>query len=347
MVTYERKRDFGTTGGVCENLGLHPAKRMRSRRVDNGRKPPALPTRTLRALPSRVPAGSSSKKLSNETGIKPRRSAKTSERFKPDGPIGLADCGKNTLRPNGLLIPDLENPSERSWCKETGRGRSPTILNGSSLRLNYFSGTHDQTETYGLVSPPPITTMVNPPAAACHTCGFSAKHLLRMINTFEALNGHNAQVPDDEQRIDMLELFVGFIKNYAAEKLPQNQEIMEKTGTSDTAPHDHATEAVVKLTRSDTFKHDGSNDNTDDNDSQSDGRSDSDSSNHYPSSDNFEENIKRPKRRRWTDWEDERLRVYVEEGKDWSWIAKSLHRSKAAVTQHWVIMGRNDEETAK
>ncbi|KAK2035949.1 hypothetical protein LZ31DRAFT_561484 [Colletotrichum somersetense] len=148
--------------------------------------------------------------------------------------------------------------------------------------------------------------------------------------------------------MDMLEMFFGFIKNYAAERLLHDEKITEKTKTrtSSTSQHDHAAEAVVGLARSATFKHDGSNDNTDDNDSQSDGQSGSDSSDRYPSSDNFEANIKRSKRRRWTDWEDERLRVYVEEGKEWSWIAKSLRRSEAVVTQHWVIMERKDKETA-
>ncbi|KAK2005457.1 hypothetical protein LZ32DRAFT_175979 [Colletotrichum eremochloae] len=341
----QRKRDFSTTGGVCESLELRLAKRMRLRRVDNGSESPALPTRTLRALPSRVPAGKSSKKLSKETETQLPRSVETPKRSETDGPIGLADCGKDTVRPNGSLIPALSNPPERSWCKETGRGRSPTISNGSSLRTHYFSSANHQTETCGLVPRLPVTPMVNPPAAACHTCGFSAKHLLRMINTLETLNGGSAQAPDEESHMDMLELFLGYIKNYATERLYEKNN--RKPGTFNTVQHDHAAEAVVGLARSDTFKRDSSDDNTDDNDGQSDGQNDGDSCDHYPSPNNVEENMNRSKRRRWTDWEEERLRVYLEEGKEWSWIAERLHRSEAAVTQHWVIMERKDKESAK
>ncbi|KAK1973571.1 hypothetical protein LZ30DRAFT_477491 [Colletotrichum cereale] len=136
--------------------------------------------------------------------------------------------------------------------------------------------------------------------------------------------------------MDMLEVLLGFIKNYATERLPHNERSTEKSETYSPTHEDHTAEALIL------------DDNIDDNgDSQSDDPSDCDSSDRCPSPESLEENAKRSKRRRWTDWEEERLRVYIEEGKEWSWIAQSLHRSEPAVTQHRVIMERQDKEMAK
>ncbi|WQF90504.1 hypothetical protein CDEST_15518 [Colletotrichum destructivum] len=201
IVTCRKKRGGEPTEGGSASHGLCPAKRMRPRKVDNGTKSPALPPRTLRALPPRVPAEISSKRLSNEIETQPRRSAETPER-----------------------------------CKEARQGRSRKISPITSLRPNHLSRNHDQTERCGLVPPPPINTTANLPVATCHACGFSAKHLLRMINTFEALNGGIARLPDGERRMDMLELFLGFIKNYATERLPHNELITGEDEPYNTTP---------------------------------------------------------------------------------------------------------------
>ncbi|KAK1976750.1 hypothetical protein LZ30DRAFT_733824 [Colletotrichum cereale] len=344
-VTCWKKREGEPYEGGCESHELRPVKRRRSRKVDNGTESPALPTRTLRALPSRVPASKLSDRLSNEIKTQPRRSAGTSEQSEADDPIGLVHDGKSTVRP------------KRSRYKEAPRGLSPTISNGPSppLRATHISSTHDQPERFGLVPPPSITTTANPSAVTCHTCGFSAKHLLHMTNTFEALNRGSARFPDGKRRMDMLELFLGFIKNYATERLPHNGTSTENNETYNATHQDHAREAAVRLLHSDKFKHDdGSADNTDgldndidDNDGSESDHQDCDGSDHYPSPDSLEQKVKRSQRRRWTDWEEERLRVYIEEGKEWSWIARRLHRSEPAVTQHWVIMERQDKVAAK
>ncbi|KZL64986.1 hypothetical protein CT0861_09526 [Colletotrichum tofieldiae] len=348
IVTCRKKRGGEPTEGGSASHELRPAKRMRPRKVDNGTKSPALPPRTLRALPSRVPAENSSKRLSNDIETQPRRSAGTPERSEAEDHIDLLPCGKDKLRPDTSLVHDLDDTSKRSRCKEAQQGRSRKISPVPSLRPNHLSRNHDQTERCGLVPPPPINTTANLPVATCHACGFSAKHLLRMINTFETLNGGIARLPDGERRMDMLELFFGFIKNYATERLPHNELITGEDEPYNATHQDHSAEVSIGLSHGDTFKQDdGSDDNTDDNDSQSDNQSGNDCSDHYPSPDSLEENVKMSKRRRWTIWEEERLRVYIEEGKEWSWIAKRLHRSEPAVTQHWVIMERQDKEAAK
>ncbi|KDN65754.1 hypothetical protein CSUB01_07535 [Colletotrichum sublineola] len=345
VVTHRRKRGFITAASGCEDRSLRSAKRMRYQGVDTGTKSPALPTRTLRALPSRVPAENPSNKVSNEIETQPRRPAGTEECLEAGGLIGSVHCGKDMVRPNGLLMPGLDNPPGRSRCKEPLRDRSPTSLNGPSLRRNHLP----KTERCGFVSPRGITTTINPTAATCHTCGFSAEHLLRMIDTFEALDGVSAKLPDDKRRMDMLVLFLGFIKNYAMESLSYNETSTGKPTTSNARHQGHAAETAVRLSGSDAFNHDdGPHDNTgDNNDCQSDNQSNGDSSDQHSSPDSIRGKFKRSKRRRWTDLEEKRLHEYIKSGKKWSWIAKKLRRSEAAVTQHWVLMGRQSRETAK
>ncbi|KZL67689.1 hypothetical protein CT0861_10006 [Colletotrichum tofieldiae] len=348
IATCRKKRRGEPTEGGRESHDLRPAKRMRPRKVDSGTESPALPPRTLRALPSRVPAEKSSKRLSDEIETQPRCSAGTPERSEADDPIGLIPCGKGKLRSDASFMHDLDDTSKRSRCKKARQGRSRTISPVPSLPLNHLPRKHDQTERRGLVPPLPINTTADLPVATCYACGFSAKHLLRMINTFEALNGDGARLPDDERRTDMLELFFGFIKNYATERLPHSEPSTEKNETCKATRRGRTAEAAVGLSHSDSFKlDDDSDDNADDNDSQSDDRSDSGSSDHYPSPGSLEENVNRSKRRRWTDWDEARLRAYIEEKKELSWIAKTLQRSEPAVTQHWVIMEKQNKGTAK
>ncbi|KAK2005710.1 hypothetical protein LZ32DRAFT_623513 [Colletotrichum eremochloae] len=336
FVTCRQKREGEPTEDSRE---LRPTKRMRLRKVENENKEtesPALPRRTLRALPSRVSEEKPSKKLSNQSKAQPRRSAGIPERTEADGPIDLVHCGKDTLRPRGTLQLDLDDSPKTIKYKEARRNRSPTISEVLSLRPNQLSGIHEQTERCGLVLPPPVTTTVNTLVATCHTCGFSAKHLLRIIDNFTAHNGGSCRLSDDERQMDMLEVFLGFMKNYATERLPHNETSTENNETYSPTHEDHTAEALMPDGNIDDYGG-----------SQSDDPSDCDSSDPCPSPDSIEENAKRSKRRRWTKWEEERLRVYIEEGKEWSWIAKSLHRSEAAVTQHWVIMERQGKEMAK
>ncbi|KAK8048244.1 hypothetical protein PG994_009974 [Apiospora phragmitis] len=75
---------------------------------------------------------------------------------------------------------------------------------------------------------------------------------------------------------------------------------------------------------------------TDDSDSQSDG-AESDATSRALLNEE-----KQTKRRRWKNLEECRLRAWVKEGQDWRWIANKLHRSEAAVTQHWTIMTQKD-----
>jgi hypothetical protein len=40
-------------------------------------------------------------------------------------------------------------------------------------------------------------------------------------------------------------------------------------------------------------------------------------------------------RARWSSLDEQRLKSYVKEDKDWKWIANQLGRTQTAVKQHW------------
>jgi hypothetical protein len=46
------------------------------------------------------------------------------------------------------------------------------------------------------------------------------------------------------------------------------------------------------------------------------------------------------RRARWSLFEEQRLKTYVKEDKDWPWIAGKLGRTEVAVAQHWRMMSQ-------
>ncbi|KZL75260.1 hypothetical protein CT0861_03248 [Colletotrichum tofieldiae] len=86
-----------------------------------------------------------------------------------------------------------------------------------------------------------------------------------MIDNFEALNGGSTTLSDHGRRMDMLALFLRFIKIMLWRDIHPTKQARKKRKLSP--------KAAVGLSHSDTFKyHDGSDDNTNENDSQSDER---------------------------------------------------------------------------
>ncbi|KAF6816728.1 hypothetical protein CPLU01_13783 [Colletotrichum plurivorum] len=107
---------------------------------------------------------------------------------------------------------------------------------------------------------------------------------------------------------------------------------------------DHAVEAAIGPSNVETVESDKG---SDDSDGDGNSESDSSSSDHSDSPDIPDEKVKRPQRLRWTPLDESRLRAWVQEEKEWSWIAGKLKRSEQAVLQHWKIMGERDRRTGK
>jgi len=59
--------------------------------------------------------------------------------------------------------------------------------------------------------------------------------------------------------------------------------------------------------------------------------------------DDPKDKVKKPQRRRWEPSEEEQLSAWVEQGKEWGWIASQLERSQPAIMQHWGIMKQNQK----
>ncbi|KAK2734494.1 hypothetical protein CKAH01_18976 [Colletotrichum kahawae] len=128
-----------------------------------------------------------------------------------------------------------------------------------------------------------------------------------------------------ERGLDMLQLFLGFISDYATKKLPHSTISMGNSNQEQVA------ELTVRLSNPEIVKNDESLDDNSREDSNSDSESESLSSDRSDSSESPEEKGKQPQRRRWTPLDELRLRAWVQEGKEWSWIAGKLQRSEQAI----------------
>lgn len=166
-----------------------------------------------------------------------------------------------------------------------------------------------------------------------------------MSDTVEALTGSGADLSGSERGLDMLQLFLGFVRDYATKRLPHNATITGNSDPCDVISQEQILEATVGLSNSETVKNDESSD--DNSGEDCDSESESVSSDRSDSPDVPEQKGKRPQRRRWTPLDELRLRAWVREEKEWSWIAGKLQRSEQAVVQHWAIMGKQDKETGK
>ncbi|KAH9242262.1 hypothetical protein K456DRAFT_733919 [Colletotrichum gloeosporioides 23] len=340
-----RKRGHRAVEDGCESHDRRLPKRRRSRDVSSGTASPALPARTLRALPSRALVDQPGKSgLTTQCDRQLRRSPRRKSR---PHTAGAMSCSNNHLSPAGPPTLNVDNASRGG--KRTGRrrGRSPTTPEVTSPRPGHSSGKPGPQRS-GQAPVPPAVTTADPSLAICHTCGFSAEYLLRLSDTVQALTGRVSKSPDSERGLDMLQLFLGFISDYATKRLLPNATRTRNNNPSDAMNREQVLETTVEL-NSETFKNDESFDESSDHDSgkDSDSGRESASSDRSDSPDVPEEMGKRPPRRRWTPLDELRLRAWVQEGKEWFWIAGKLQRSEQAIVQHWAIMGKQVKKTTK
>ena len=139
---------------------------------------------------------------------------------------------------------------------------------------------------------------------------------------------------DGETSRVMLQLLIGSVRDFV-DLSHQERTIIQSNGSLK-LEHAYTMDATVQLGEEIEVSSDDdeSTEDTDDSDSQSDGATSDGTSS------SILDEGQRSKRRRWSELEERRLRAWVKEGKDWNWIADKLHRSEAAVSQHWKIMAQ-------
>ncbi|KXH68526.1 hypothetical protein CSAL01_13226 [Colletotrichum salicis] len=340
-ITSWRKRGCEAIEDSCESHNRRLPKRRKSRDADMGTVSQALPARTLRALPSRVLKDKLDKRgLITQSDRQLRRSS----RSQAQSHAAISINYDNNF-PYLNTLPALEVDHALIREKRAGRlrRRSPTTPEVTSPRLNHSSG-ETSAQRSGQDPLSPIATTADPSSTTCHTCGFSAEYVLRMSDTVQALIGSGVELSGSQGGLDMLQLFLGFVRDYAT-RLPHNATTTGKSELSDVMNPEHALKSTVRLPSLETVNN---NESSDDNSGDD---SDSDSANivpdHSAGPDIPEEKGKRPQRRRWTSLDELRLRAWVQEGKEWPWIARKLQRSEQAIIQHWAIMGKQDTETTR
>ncbi|KAK2764113.1 hypothetical protein CKAH01_15852 [Colletotrichum kahawae] len=240
-------------------------------------------------------------------------------------------CDNYPLRPDGLPTLNVDNVSRRGKLTGRQRGRSPTTLEVALPPPN-FSSTKPSPQKSERVPFPPIVTTIIASSGIYHTCGLSAKHLLRISNTVQTLAESSAELSGSRLGIDLLKLLLRFIRDYTTKRPSHNTTSTGNSDPCDIINQDPTLKAIAEMLSSEIVKTDESSSDSSGDDSDSD--SSSVSSNHSDSPDAAGENSGLRQRRCWTPLDESRLRAWVWEGKEWSWIAGKLRRSEQAVVQH-------------
>ncbi|KAF6786371.1 hypothetical protein CSOJ01_15448 [Colletotrichum sojae] len=189
-ITSRKKRGRGAIECSCESRDPRLPKRRRSQDANIGTVSPTLPARTLRTLPSPF-----LKDRPDKTGLTTQgdRQLRRSSRSQARSHTAISmNCDNDHPHLDGLPALDLDHALRTGERAGKRRGRSPTTPEVTSPHSNHSSGELGPQRS-GRVPLPPVATTAEPSAATCHTCGFSAEHLLRMSDTVQALIGSGAE----------------------------------------------------------------------------------------------------------------------------------------------------------
>ncbi|KAI3335326.1 hypothetical protein F4824DRAFT_154387 [Ustulina deusta] len=308
--------------------------------------------RVLRSLPSRTKVHSGKSAFNGANG-QPSRSPHASRlplTDRPGNSVSKKYRAKELSTPNhyrrrGSSTYELPVQLESSTGQKVDySAHRPPVAHNQYL----LGGHHDLNAPYQMhcnlarnESSHPVRMPAKPPSfknskpldMQCNTCGFSAEHILRLSDYVQ----DRLQEGDN---MSTIQLFLGFIRDYAAQR-----RTYEKPATACNHAHDARVRVYTSdsdhVSTSDTSEHDGGN-NTSDTDSSGE---DSDNSRSCQS-ESPNSGVTMSKKRRWEPLEEARLRAWVMEKKEWSWIAKKLRRSPGAVSQHWGFMSKQDVESA-
>ncbi|KAK7927927.1 hypothetical protein PG985_004925 [Apiospora marii] len=301
--------------------------------------------RTLRPLPSRAPSAQRNGPSPGSLQTQPTRASKL-RRVAPSSPksftsqSGRRSHGGNRPGRNSI---QLLNPPQHPASSQT---QSSILLERTGTPNSTFSGRNVQdAENLGASSTHQRSLRTPSHAAGrsapiCLACGFAPERLLQLTDSVEMLLASCTGLSDGETSRVMLQLLIGSIRDFVG-RCPQGGPIAQKSGPLK-LEHDYMVDATDQPRgAAEGSSHDESAGGTDDSDSQSD------SAESDATSCSILDQSQQSKRRRWSDLEECRLGAWVKEGKDWSWIAAKLHRSEAAVSQHWTIMAQKDDRSKK
>ncbi|KAK1711253.1 uncharacterized protein BDZ83DRAFT_118245 [Colletotrichum acutatum] len=267
VIISQRKRGHEACEEGHESDDLCLPKRKRSRNPNETTATNALSVRTLRALPSRVLAEKPGRRgVPAQCERHIRRSLRSKPRSHASGAVSCQDAQPHL---DGLPSLDVDNASNRGKRTRTRRGRSqttPQVTSPRSSHSNHSSGKPNPQKN-GRDCLPPAATTVNSSSATCHTCGFSAEHLLQISDTVEALTRSGAELSGNARESDILRLFLGFVRDHATQRLPRKATITGNCDAYNGNNQEQIREATVGLPNSETVKDDESSDgNSEDSD---------------------------------------------------------------------------------
>ncbi|KAI3326468.1 hypothetical protein HD806DRAFT_408468 [Xylariaceae sp. AK1471] len=298
--------------------------------------------RVLRSLPSRTKLRSGKSALSgaNSQASRSRRASRLPLTVRPRNSVSKEHRAKELSTPNHyrrLGSSTYKSPVQSE--SSTGRKidysahRAPAAHN-APYQMHCNLAKNESDHPVRMPAKPNSFAKSKPLAMKCDTCGFSAEQILRLSDYVQ----DRLQEGDN---MSTIQLFLGFIRDYAARR-----RTYEKPDTACNHAHDGRVHGYTSdsdhVSTPGTSEHDGGNNTSDTESSDEDSDNSSSCRSESPNS-----GVTMSKKRRWEPLEEARLRAWVIEKKEWSWIAKKLKRSPGAVSQHWGFMSKQDVESAE
>lgn len=182
------------------------------------------------------------------------------------------------------------------------------------------------------------------PTEACRACGFRTAHLVQLVDMawkwvpkddslFDALFEGSTGISDAGKSAVMLRLCLGSVREYVREMATVGERSVQPMAVFPRCGETKRTDSVAS--DSDSFSDDDGDDGNSDLSEGAESNGESDIVDGLGSKWGDQVGGRRV---RWSPLEEQRLRSWVKEDKDWPWMAARLGRTEAAVAQHWRLM---------
>ncbi|KAH9903853.1 hypothetical protein F4778DRAFT_102149 [Xylariomycetidae sp. FL2044] len=330
----------GQTGNYIEDIEIHTRAEsfVASQTISSPITAKATPRRSLRLLPSQMRVGNLDGSFPGNVPNQANQLSGARKRLAESPPVNQP-IGKRLA--SGLSRHDRTNQRTpiSEGVADIKRVRSREVYSRDQQHKNLRESIRSSGRPGHEVRSPrkhisPTVTVPEPLTTSCGTCGFSAGHILELCNSVEALNNKENSMP-------IMQLFLGFIRSHATQRLAQGGQAAYNNRYHTGVARSPSIVTFMTPVPENSMRH--GNIETVESDSDAESQAGSSDSILDESAGSGEEDDTEIKRSRWTELEELQLRGWVAEEKRWPWIAKKLHRSEGAVSQHWAIMSKKED----
>ncbi|KAI0831529.1 hypothetical protein F5Y06DRAFT_201884 [Hypoxylon sp. FL0890] len=299
--------------------------------------------RVLRSLPSRTKlhSGKSAFDGANRQARRSPRASRLPLTVRPRNSVSKEHRANELSTPNNYRRQDsstykspVQSESSTGQKVNYSAHRAP-VAHNAPYQMHCNLAKNESDRPVWMPAKPNSFANSRPLAMQCDTCGFSAEQILRLSDYVQD------RLQEGGDNMSTIQLFLGFIRDYAAQRRTYEKPDIACNHAHDGRVHGYTSDSD-HVSTSGTNEHDRGNNASDTESSDEDSDNSSSCRSESPNS-----GVIMSKKRRWEPLEEARLRAWVIEKKEWSWIAKKLKRSPGAVSQHWGFMSKQDVENAE